>query len=118
VTLTTLVLGNTAALREAAIASAVDGTNSTALILEGIPDGSSRLDTLTSSAFQIFRIAPGCMCCSGNLTMRVTLNRVLRNRPSRLYIGIASSGHLGGIRDFLAQAPYDNLLELTKDLYA
>ena len=117
-TLTTLVIGDTAALREAAIATAVDPASSTALILEGIPDGTSRLDALPFSAFQIFRIAPGCMCCAGNLTMRVTLNRVLRNRPSRLYIGIASSGHLTGIRDFLIQAPYDNLLELTKDLYA
>lgn len=117
-TLATLVIGDTAALREAAIASAIDPASSTALILEGIPDGSSRLDTLPFSAFQIFRIAPGCMCCTGNLTMRVTLNRVLRNRPSRLYIGIANTGHLAGIRDFLTHAPYDDLLELTKDLQA
>lgn len=117
-TLVTLVIGNTAALREAAIASSVDPAASAAVILEGIPNGSSPLDALPSSAFQIFRIAPGCMCCAGNLTMRVTLNRVLRNRPSRLYIGIASTGHLAGIRDFLAHAPYDNLLELTKDLHA
>jgi G3E family GTPase len=118
VTVATLVIGNTAALREAAIASSIDPAISTALILEGIPDGSSRLDQLASSTFQIFRIAPGCMCCAGNLAMRVMLNRVLRNRPSHLYIGIANTGHLAGIRNFLTQAPYDNLLMLTKDLHA
>jgi G3E family GTPase len=118
VTLTTLVIGKTAALREAAIASTTDPAIPTALILEGIPDGSSRLDALASSTFQIFRIAPGCMCCTGSLTMRVTLNRALRSRPSRLYIGIASTAHLAGIHDFLACSPYDNLMQVTKDLHA
>lgn len=118
-TLTTLVTGATASAREAAIASAIDPELPTALILEGLPDGNSRLDALLSSPqFHIARIAPGCLCCTGNLTMRVTLNRMLRRKPARLYIGLANSEHLENIRLFLSQAPYDALLQLAKDLHA
>lgn len=116
---TTLVLGDTAAAREAAIAAAIDPALETALILEGLPDGISRLDALAASPqLHIARIAPGCACCTGNLTMRVTLNRMLRGAPTHLYIGLATSQHLEGIRAFLTKAPYDNLLRLTKELHA
>lgn len=74
-TLTTLVTGAGAAQREAAIAAALDPALTTALILEGIPSGHSPLDT--ASGLRVARIAPGCPCCSGNMTMRVTLNRLL-----------------------------------------
>ena len=115
---TTLVIGGTASARETAIAAAVDPANASALILEGLPEGTSQLDNLTASGrVQISRIAPGCACCTGNLTMRVTLNRMLRRKPTHLYIGLATSGHLAGIRDFLTQPPYDKLLHLVKELY-
>lgn len=118
-TLATLVTGATAAAREAVIAAAIDSDVITALILEGLPDGKSRLDTAAdASHLHIARIAPGCLCCTGNLTMRVTLNRMLRRSPARLYIGLATSEHLERIRAFLTQAPYDDLLQLTKDLGA
>ncbi|MGH8806466.1 MAG: GTPase [Noviherbaspirillum sp.] len=117
--LATLVVGATATAREAAIAAALDTSIDTALILEGLPDGSSRLDALSAlSAIHIVRIAPGCLCCTGNLTMRVSLNRILRRHPTRLYIGVATFEHLDRIRGFLTQTPYDGLLQLTQDLHA
>ncbi len=118
-TLTTLVIGASAAAREAAIAAALDPEADAALILEGLPDGSFRLDAIAaSSRIHIARIAPGCLCCTGNLTMRVTLNRMLRRRPTHLYIGIATFEHLESIRTFLSQSPYDGLMRLTQDLHA
>lgn len=122
-TLATLVIGATAAAREEAIARVIDSErpseHSTALILEGLPDGSSRLDAfLPSPLLHVARIAPGCLCCTGNLTMRVTLNRMLRHKPAQLYIGLATASHIEQIRLFLSQAPYDKLLQLTKDLHA
>lgn len=130
-TLTTLVCGARASIREAKIAEALDGSDSisnfisnsisssTAVILEGMPDGTATLDLAAAAKnVLIARIAPGCLCCTGNLTMRVTLNRILRRPPARLFISIANAEHLGEIRRFLQQAPYDKLLTLTADLHA
>lgn len=116
-TLTTLVTGPDAASREAAIAADVSVPAATAAILEGLPSGHSRID-LALPPQQLHRIAPACMCCTGNLTFRVTLDRVLRRKPARLYLGLASSEHLDAIRRFLSTAPYDSLLRLTPDLDA
>ncbi|SFH90467.1 hypothetical protein SAMN04515618_105195 [Collimonas sp. OK307] len=121
-TLTTLVSGGSANSREAAIHVAIEqdlarnGRHmSTALILEGLSDG--KLATVPHE-LDIKRIAPGCFCCIGNLTLRVTLNRLLRKPPARLYISIADSTHLVQLRDFLSGAPYDAFLEMTPDLAA
>jgi G3E family GTPase len=114
----TLVTGASAAQREAAIAAALDKRQRTALILEGLPDGSSLFIEPQSSLLTVVRIAPGCICCSGNLTMQVTLNRVLRQHPERLFIGLANSSHLPRIRQFLEQEPYDQWLSLTSELNA
>jgi hypothetical protein len=116
-TLTTLVNGARASAREAAIAEAIDTSCSTALILEGLPDGTAPLESVSGlTNVHIARIAPGCPCCTGNLTMRVTLNRILRRPPARLFISLASADHLEQIRRFLQQPPYDNLLTLTEDM--
>jgi hypothetical protein len=119
---TALVLGASAASREAAIARAIASENSSstprsaavAVILEGLPDGSPVLEA--SDQILISRIAPGCLCCAGNLVMRVTLNRLLRQRPSRLFIGVAGTAHLDQLRSWLSSTPYDQLLALTPDL--
>jgi G3E family GTPase len=108
-------------MREAAIAAAItadiDSDIPISLILEGLPDGASQLDDITDlKRVHIARIAPGCLCCTGNLTMRVTLNRILRQAPARLYISLATAAHLEAIRNFLQQPPYDNLLSLTNDM--
>lgn len=123
-TLTTLVSGGSAAMREAAIYSALEqdlgrsgALLDTALILEGLPDGkAATLPHELAQDLDIKRIAPGCFCCIGNLTLRVTLNRLLRKPPARIYIGIADSTHLPQLRDFLCHPPYDDFLELTPDL--
>lgn len=116
-TLTSLVLGGRAATRESTIHSRLDATQATAIILEGLPDGHSALDALpATSLLKIARIAPGCMHCIGNLVMRVTLNRMLRERPARLFISVANSEHLTQLHEFLRAAPYDALLTLTDDI--
>ncbi|WP_211474408.1 GTPase [Collimonas humicola] len=121
-TLTTLVSGRPASAREAAIWSALQQElahygvyQSTALILEGLADGKLATAPLPPE-LEIKRIAPGCFCCIGNLTLRVTLNRLLRKTPARLFISIADDTHLQQIRDFLSQPPYDAYLSLTPDL--
>lgn len=115
--LTTLVTGSRPLVRESAIADAIDPNIQTTVILEGLPDGTSALEALsTLPTIRLVRIAPGCFCCTGNLTMRVTLNRILRHPPARLFISLATSMHLEAIHAFLAQPPYDELLTLTKEL--
>jgi len=118
--MTTLVVGPGAARREAAIADALElpdlRESSVAILLEGLPSGSSTLEF--SEKHLISRIAPGCLCCAGNLVMRVTLNRLLRQRPARLFIGVASAEHLDQLRSWLSSAPYDQLLALTPDLHS
>lgn len=125
----TLVTGGTAGRREAAIAAWITSTNAAhisfstnaiGIIVEGIPDGTDSFAALASNfpSLTIARIAPGCPCCIGNLTMRVTLNRILRCHPEDLYlyISLATPMHLDQVRNFLMQPPYDKLIELTKDI--
>ncbi|MFP5390850.1 MAG: GTPase [Gammaproteobacteria bacterium] len=116
----TLVTGGSGAAREAAIAARLhaaatrSGAGSSAVLLEGLPDGHSLLTPSDSVSIQ--RIAPACLCCTGNLVLRVTLNRILRFHPESLYIGVATSDHLDQLRSWLQSAPYDQLLELTPDV--
>jgi hypothetical protein len=113
---TSLVTGPTARAREQLVAAqlAPGAPGCVAVLLEGLPDGTTILTP--SPTLLIERIAPGCLCCTGNLVLRVTLNRLLRRRPERLYIGLAPTGHLDQLRSWLQQPPYDQLLELTPDL--
>lgn len=123
-TVLTLVTGPGAAAREAAIAAHLSDLHedrvhpiSQAIVLEGLASGSSHLDDLPPGQ-TLARIAPGCLCCTGNLVLRVTLNRLLRQRPRRIFIGVADSGHLDQLRSWLQSEPYDQLLRLTSDLKA
>ncbi len=113
---TTLVTGKSASARETTICDLIAATHvqgSTAIIIEGLASGHDPFAALTAHAtLQIVRIAPGCLCCSGNLTMRVTLNRLLRQRPAALYISLASSEHLEQIEAFLSAPPYTEWLTL------
>jgi hypothetical protein len=120
---TTLVIGPSAAVREQAIFDRLQLSNlhqsgaRSGVILEGIASGNSPLDSLPAHVL-FARIAPGCLCCAGNLVLRVTLNRMLRQRPDHLYIGVARSEHLDQLRSWLQAEPYDQLLRLTPDLIA
>lgn len=119
---TSLVTGPTAAAREGAIAAllaaSVDPSSTAfdAVILEGMGVAATPLES--GDGLQVMRIAPGCLCCDGNLVLRVTLNRLLRQRPRRLFIGLASSEHLDQLRSWLAAAPYDQLLALNPTVSA
>lgn len=112
--LTTLVAGAHAAEREAAIAAALQPGSRNAVLLEGMPGGNSPLDEWQGiDGIDMHRIAAGCPCCVGNLTMRVMLNRLIRQSPSRLYISLATSMHIDQVRELLVQAPYSEHLRLT-----
>ena len=132
---TVLVTGASAAAREQAIAAlltisptsvpgapgAAEGMSApaqdlNAVILEGLGVAATPLES--GPGLQVVRIAPGCLCCDGNLVLRVTLNRLLRQRPQRLFIGVASSEHLDQLRSWLAAPPYDQLLALSPTVQA
>ncbi|NDI85444.1 GTPase [Undibacterium crateris] len=111
----TLVAGGSYAQREQAIAKLCEADPASAsaspsaciaVVLEGLPAGDLLLQS--SSRLLVHRIAPGCFCCIGNLTMKVTLNRLLRQPLTHLYLAVASSAHLDNIQLTLAQPPYDN----------
>lgn len=111
-TLVYLVHGGTSTLREALIASRLDASETNVVIAEGLVHGNGGLE---NTATQVLRIAPGCPCCSGNLTMRVTLHRVLRSAPDRLFISLANAEHLMRIRQFLQDPQYRPHLILSED---
>ncbi len=119
---TTLVSGAAARQREAVIADAMaqlPADSKVAVILEGMPDSAGALAGMRpDNHLSLTRIAPGCPCCIGNLTMRVTLNRVLRRPPDYLFISLASTAHLQQTRQFLTTAPYDTHLLLDRDISA
>ena len=115
--LLTLVSGGNYAQREAAIAASLLkllSNDTIAVILEGLPDGTTVLSNGVS--LRVHRIAPGCMCCIGNLAMRVTLNRIFRLPPSHLFVSLSSAEHLENVLLFLQQPAYDNLLQLEQNL--
>ena len=118
---TWLVTGPRAGARETAIAALLQPGVPSAIILEGLSDGGSALvfeDIPEKLSPNVIRIAPGCLHCSGNLILRVTLNRVLRHPPAQLYISLASAEHLQQLREWLSGAPYDALLALQSDIAA
>jgi G3E family GTPase len=49
------------------------------------------------------RLAPGCVCCVGQVPLRVTLTRVVRaHRPDDLLLLLATPHHLPRVRALLA----------------
>ncbi len=113
----TLVHGGSGAAREAAIARQDFPLGASAAIVEGIANDSGALNELAAaSVMKVIRVAPGCPCCTGNLTMRTTLNRLLREKPARLYLALADASHLANVRAFLQQAQYLEHLQLGPDL--
>ena len=116
-TMVTLVHGGNRLARENAIAAAVQPGRANAAIVEGLMPGDSPLEALVATAgLQLFRVAPGCPCCTGNLTMRVTLNRLLRQRPDRLYLSLADSSHKDSVKAFLQEEQYQSLLEVVGEV--
>lgn len=115
----TLVTGPSGKARECAIASRLDPHVFSVVILEGFPSGNSILENQSSHPnLKILRIAAGCMCCTGNLVLRVTLNRVLRESPQQIFLSLTDAEHGDALRSFLTAAPYDTLLTLTENCRA
>ena len=113
---TRLIYGLTSIERENKIAAMLTPNSMNAVIIEGVANGHSKLGEIDQNDNLIIqRIAPGCPCCIGNLTMRVTLNRLLRKSPHHLYISLASNEHLPTIREFLQTAQYKDLLTLQEE---
>jgi hypothetical protein len=49
------------------------------------------------------RLTPGCVCCVGQVPLRVTLSRTVRaHRPDDILLLLASDGHLPRVRALLA----------------
>ena len=48
--------------------------------------------------------------------MRITLNRVLREKPTRLFLSLADASHKAQVREFLQDAQYRAHLELGPEL--
>lgn len=113
---TRLIYGLSSIERENKIAAMLAPNSINVVIIEGIANGNSRLVEIDQNDNLIIqRIAPGCPCCIGNLTMRVTLNRLLRKSPQHLYISLASNEHLPTVREFLQTAQYKDLLTLLEE---
>ena len=112
-----LVLGGSADDRERAIAADLPPGLACAAIIEGLPSGAAPLNEVPPDvSLVVVRVAPGCPCCTGNLTMRVTLNRVLRRSPARLYLSLSDATHREQVLMFLQAPQYLDLLAIGPDL--
>ncbi len=111
----TLVAGGSYAEREAWIATTLQNISShtsqqkIGVLLEGLPSGTMSLQS--SSFLQIERIAPGCFCCIGQIAMRVSLNRLLRQQLGHLFVAINDEQHLSSFHASLNQAPYSEIIK-------
>lgn len=91
------------------------------LIIEGLPSGSSPLDELSNLPHvHIVRLAPACLCCAGNLVLKIHLNRVITrakrsNSAQFLFVQLLDPQHLPQLHSQLKQAPLDQYLQLTAD---
>ncbi len=113
-TLLRLVYGANQTVREQAIKTQVNPELFTIALLEGMAVNHASLDPLES--LKVVRMAPGCPCCTGKLTMRVMLNRALKENPDQVFLSLANSAHLISIRDFLQEDQYCGRLNLGIDL--
>ena len=109
-----LVYGANQRARESAIKTQMNPTLFAITLLEGMVLSEASPDPLES--MKVVRLAAGCTCCTGNLTMRVMLNRALKEKPDIVFLSLANSAHLTAVRDFLQEDQYCGRLELGRDL--
>jgi G3E family GTPase len=118
----TVVAGGSYAEREAWITTALQNLSSDfsddnqkhGVLLEGLPTGSMSLQT--SSQLRVERIAPGCFCCIGQIAMRVTLTRLLRQQLSHLFIAMNELEHLPALQASLSSSVYASFLHLENEI--
>lgn len=72
---------------------AVDSASGAAIVAEG-----AFFELAVPPDVPIARLAPGCVCCVGELPLRVTLARVLRAyRPQSVLLLLSDTAHLGRV---------------------
>lgn len=68
-----------------------------AVIIEGGPG-----TLLAPAGVELVQLAPGCICCMGQLPLRVTVARLLRQvKPVSLWIEVSMRDHLPALRQQL-----------------
>lgn len=66
----------------------------------------------------IEQIATGCVCCVGQIALRVTLTRVLRqHRPAKLLLLLASGEHSDRVRRMLQEDQFATVLRLSESAH-
>lgn len=89
-----------------AVAHAHEGPQ--AVVIEGGPG-----TFVASGGITLVQLAAGCVCCVGQLPLRVTVARLLRQvRPARLWIEIADGAHLPEVRRQLAGPGFHGAITL------
>ena len=69
--------------------------------------------TLSQAGVAVREVAGGCICCSAQLPLRVTLTRLLREvKPERLLVEPTGLGHPAGVIDVLRSAGLASAVEL------
>jgi hypothetical protein len=113
-----LVIGSSASAREAAVAALIKPGESVAVLAEGLPDGADVFQAHAGPSFHIARVAPACLCCTGMLTTRVILNRLLQRKPEKLFLALASDMHLDKVEAVFQDRRYQGLAEIKGRLQA
>ena len=63
-------------------------------------------------AVTVVRLAAGCVCCVGQLPLRVTLTRAVRQRPDAILLLLASHQHQSQVRQLLQTNAWSGALHL------
>jgi len=78
------------------------------VVLEGGPGNLSAPPGVT-----LHQLAPQCVCCAGQLVLRVTLARILRlEKPQRLLLELAHGEHLDQVQSMLQSGSFSAFLRL------
>jgi G3E family GTPase len=94
-------------------AAAVNGQQ--AVIVEGGPG-----NLIAPAGVELVQLAPGCVCCVGQLPLRVTVARMLRLvKPVRLWIEVTTGEHLPELRRQLNGPGFAGAVEIINapDIY-
>ena len=85
----------------------------TAVIAEGV------FTALAAPAGVVIeQVAAGCVCCVGQIALRVTLTRVLRkHRPTQLLLLLASGEHIDRVRLMLQEDQFATVLQFSESAH-
>jgi len=69
-------------------------------------------DLQAPPAVTVVRLAAGCVCCVGQLPLRVTLTRAVRQRPDAILLLLADDQHQSQVRQMLQTNEWSGALYL------